>query len=90
MNALKNMKSIMNIFHASIHTPIHHKQGFTTTYITNQLHGEEPSWEAKGHSAGQEPHPHFTELGSSLPYSQEPITGSYPEPEEPSPHLLKL
>jgi hypothetical protein len=34
--------------------------------------------------------PPFMEPGDSLPHSQEPATGSYPEPEASSPHLSTI
>jgi hypothetical protein len=48
------------------------------------------SWEADSHSAGQEIPQPFTEPEGSLPCSQEPATGSFPEPDEFSPHLATL
>jgi hypothetical protein len=40
-----------------------------------------PSWEANILSASQEISPPFVEPEGSLPCSQEPATGSYPEPD---------
>jgi hypothetical protein len=46
-----------------------------------------PSWEANRHSDGQEIPPPILEQVGSLQFSQEPATGSYPEPDESSPYL---
>jgi hypothetical protein len=46
-----------------------------------------PFWEADSHSASQQIPPPFMEPIVSLPCSQEPATGPYPEPVASSPHL---
>jgi hypothetical protein len=45
---------------------------------------QSPSWEAKMSSATQEI-PHFMEPEGSSPYTQEPATCLYPEPDQSSP-----
>jgi hypothetical protein len=44
------------------------------------------SLEASSHSASQETPPSFMKPQGSLLCSQEPATGTYPEPDESSPH----
>jgi len=46
-----------------------------------------PSWEAGSHSASQEFPCLFMEPEGSLPCSQDPATGTYPDPNSSSPHL---
>jgi hypothetical protein len=46
-----------------------------------------PSWEANSPSLSQEIPSILWNPEDSLPCSQEPITGPYPEPDESSPHL---
>jgi len=45
---------------------------------------ESPSWEADSYSAS------VVDPESSLPSLQEPVTGSYPEPDASSPRLSTL
>jgi len=47
------------------------------------------SWEANSHSANQIPCL-LQEPEGSLPRSQVPTNGSYPEPDASSPHLLTI
>jgi hypothetical protein len=47
---------------------------------------QSPSWEADSHSSSQI-YPPFIESEGSLPSSQQPATGPFPEQDEFSPHL---
>jgi hypothetical protein len=49
-----------------------------------------PSWEANSHSVTQKIPPPLIEPEGSLPCSQEPATGPYPESDESSLQLLTL
>jgi hypothetical protein len=51
-----------------------------------QTQSVSPSWEADSHLATQEISPLLMETEGSLPCSQQPDTGPYPEPDESSPH----
>jgi hypothetical protein len=51
---------------------------------------QSPSWEAYSHSDSQEIPPSFVESEGSLQCSQEPTTGSYPEPDISSPQFSIL
>jgi hypothetical protein len=51
---------------------------------------QRPPWEAISHSASQEIPPPFMETEGSSPYSQEPDTGPYPEPDDSSSQILTL
>jgi hypothetical protein len=46
-----------------------------------------PSWETNSHSTSQEIPRLLMEPEGSLPCSQQPATGPYPEPHVSSPHL---
>jgi hypothetical protein len=48
---------------------------------------QSPSWEANSRSVSQEIHLPCIEPEGLLPFSQEPATGSYLEPNETSPYL---
>jgi hypothetical protein len=55
-----------------------------TTYL---FHGADIIWKADSHSACQKNLAFFMEPEGSLPYSQKPTIGPYPEPDESSsPH----
>jgi len=51
---------------------------------------QSPSCEANSHLASQEVPPPFMEPEGLSPCSQEPTTGSYPEPDESNPCLPTL
>jgi hypothetical protein len=45
-----------------------------------------PCWEASSYAATQEFYKMFMEPEGSLPFSQEPSNGPYPEPDQTSPY----
>jgi hypothetical protein len=68
-------------------------QGFidvTASSLTNQLHGAESFFRNRQSLIYSRIFQNFMESEGSVPRSQEPSTGSHPEPDESSPYLSIL